>query len=400
MKTVLKILLPILVLSAVGVGVFFLMNNKRELKPQLRVEVLPLVHVVSITPKDHRFKVRSQGEVVARTEINLVSEVSGKVNWVASSFAEGGYFEKDDVLLKIDPRDFQVAAEQSRATVAQADVRLQREQAEAKVARKEWEALGRDKEKANSLLLREPQLAEAQAALSSAKASLAKSELDLARCEITAPFTGRIRQKAADVGQFINRGANLARVYAVDYVEIKLPLSLDELGFVDLPLMHRESDANSKPTPVTLHGKLGGEIYSWTGQLVRTEGEVNSRTRMLSAIARVNDPYNLISRHERPPLAVGLFVDAVIDGRTVKGIYEVPRSSMRDRETLLVVDAEDRLRMRKVSVLRFLRDDVLLRSGLEAGDRVCLSILDSPVEGMQVRATELERGATVVGQAE
>jgi RND family efflux transporter MFP subunit len=383
MKTVLKILLPLLVLGTTAGAVALLIKNKQEIKPEPVVTVLPLVEVREVKPGAHQFIVRSQGEVAARTEIDLVSEVSGKVTWVAAQFAAGGFIREGEALAKIDPRDFQIAVIQAEAAVAQGRVLLERELAEAKVARQEWEGLG--KGKANSLLLREPQLAQAEAALRSALANLEKTKLDLARCEIAAPFNGRIRSKQVDVGQFINRGMPLARAYAVDYVEISLPLSLDELGYVDLALGRSEKAAEPE---AVVSARIGGETQRWKGRLVRTAGEIDARTRMLTGIVRVDDPYGLNGSTNTVPLPVGLFVEAEIKGKVVEEVYRAPRAAMRGPDRLMVVDAEDALRFRQIEIVRLQPAEVLIGQGLEAGDRVCVSLLDAPVDGMKVQVRD------------
>lgn len=379
MKTVLKIFLPVMVLGTTGGLIALLVANKQEIKPEPRVVVFPVVEVLEMKPGPHRFVVRSQGTVAARTEIDLMGEVPGKIVWVADGFAEGGFFRKGDPLVRIDRRDFELAVTQAEAAVARSKVAWAREQAEAKVAKKEWEQHG--KGRANPLLLREPQLADVEAALRSADANLAKAKLDLDRCELSAPFDGRVRSRHVGLGQFINRGVPVGRIYAVDYVEVPLPLPLDELDYIDLTL----GQGSNAPQPaVQVTASIGGRLSTWDGRLVRTAGDIHPQTRMLTGIVRIDDPYGIKGEEGSPPLPVGLFVEATIEGREVLSVYRVPRAAMRGRDQLMVVDAEDRFRFRSVKVVRLLKDEAMLKSGIEEGDRVCISILDSPVDGMKV----------------
>ena len=274
MKTVLKTLLPVIVLGTSSGLVWFLIANKREIKPEPRAEVFPVVEVVAIEPVRHKFAVQSQGTVAARTEIDLMGEVAGKVVWVADGFADGGFFRKGDPLVRIDRRDFDLAVTQAEAAVARAKVAWEREQAEAKVAKQEWEREG--KGAASPLLLREPQLKDAEAAMRSADANLAKSKLDLDRCEIVAPFDGRIRARHVGLGQFINRGVPVARVYAVDYVEVSLPLPLDELKYIDVALKHR---SNASVPEVSVSAIIGGKLERWRGSLVHAWPAIFIRRR-------------------------------------------------------------------------------------------------------------------------
>lgn len=383
MTTTVRRLLPLFIIAG-GILVLFVMVKLRpEVQPAPVEIVLPLVRVAELIPTNHQFRVMTQGTVSPRTEINLVSEVPGRVVDIASAFTEGGFFDEGDVLLSIDSRDYELAETRAKATLAEARTRHQREQAEAEIARNEWKQLG--KGKPSPLLLREPQLAEASAIVDSAQANLQIAQRDLERCEIKAPFAGRIRVKNADVGQYLNRGEIVARIYAVDYAEVRLPLALDQVGFLNLPLDYRGEAAPRYGPRVLLSTRIGQQRHEWEGRIVRTEGEIDSRTRMITAVARVDNPYARSVDWNRPPLAVGLFVEAEIVGETVEQVYVAPRSAFRPNRGMLVVDGSGRMRYREVEVLRLGSDFVVFRGGVEEGDRVCVSPIDVVTDGMQVR---------------
>ena len=382
MKTFLKIFLPLVVLAVGGGGAALMIKSRKPVVPK-PVEILPpLVKLDPIVKQNHRFRVLAQGTVVPRTEITLVPEVSGRVVSIAPSLTAGGFFEKGDVLLSINPRDFELAVTRARSQLAEAQVRITREEAEAEVARKEWESLG--KGKANPLLLREPQLAEARAMMSSVQAALEQAQYDLERCRLKAPFAGRVREKNVDIGQYVTKGAAVARLYAVDYAEVRLPLPVDELAFLDLPLNYRGEETQQPQPTVTLRASFAGETHEWKGRIVRTEGEVDPRTRMLTAVARVENPYGRGEKAGRPPLAVGLFVHAESLGREARDVYVVSRTALRG-DQLIAVDKENRLRFRKINEIRRDTREVVFQSGIEPGDRACVSPLDAPVGGMGVR---------------
>jgi membrane fusion protein, multidrug efflux system len=389
MKRVFRILLPVLIL-VVGVLLTFVMIKARpEVKPEPKEPNTPLVRVAKVQPQEHRFTVTTQGTVTPRIEINLAAEVSGKIVAVAPSFATGGFFDTNDALVKIDPRDYELALARARAQLAEAEVRLLREQAESDVARKEWEALGSGD--GSPLLRREPQLAEAQAAVDSAKAIVQQTQLDLQRCEIKAPFAGRVWSKRVDAGQFLARGETVARIYSVDAAEVRLPLTLDDLSFLELPLAYQNQTDGPE---VKLRANMGGTSSEWAGRILRTEAEVDPRTRMIHAVAQVEQPYKTSATHT-DPLAVGLFVQAEILGRAVSGVLVVPRASVRGRDRLMVVDSDNLLRFRPVEVLRLETERAILKDSLQPGDRICLSPLDAPVDGMKVRVTEVSDAAGV-----
>jgi RND family efflux transporter MFP subunit len=386
MKKLLRVLLPLAVLVVAGLLTLLMIKSRPAVQPVARTMSLPLVRAVEVAASAHSFQVHAQGTVAPRTEINLVAEVPGRVMRISETFAEGGFFEVDEILVELDRRDFELALTRAQANLAEAEVRLQREEAEAGLARQEWDTYGEGEP--GALLLREPQLAEARAVLASTRANLEMAELDLERCWIRAPFAGRVRTKRADAGQFLARGEVVARVYAIDYVEVRLPLSLDDLGYLELPVQFRGETAGREGPRVRLRAHVGGQQHEWEGQIVRTEGEIDTRTRMLTAVARVDDPYARSQDWSRPPLAIGLFVDAEIDGRTMGNVYIAPRAALRLDQRVMVVDRDNRLRFRPVNILRLEGERVVFRDGLEPGDRVCVSPLEIAVDGMEVRLAE------------
>ena len=378
-----KILAPVVILALCGAITYGLVTSKPEVETRERPTYAPLVRVQTLASQTVEFDVVAQGTVVPRTESQLVAQVGGEVVEVSKSFEAGGFFRRGEVLLRLDRRDYELAVDQARSLVAQAEVALAQQQAEAEVAAAEWHELGEGEPSA--LTLRQPQVAQARAALAAAEAQLSRAELDLERTAIRAPYAGRVRQKSVDLGQFLARGTPLGRIHATDVAEVRLPVPDDELAFLDLDL-----GATSRPGPeVTLGAELAGRWQTWDGRVHRSEGELDPRTRMLPLVVRVEDPYGLRSKDDgRSPLMVGLFVEATITGHSRDGLFVVPRSAIRDGDRVLVVDAEDRLRFRAVEVLRLQGDTAVLGDGIEAGERLCVSPLDVAVEGMTVRVAE------------
>ncbi len=375
------------VVLALGAGATWAMIHFRAQVVTKPPAVLPpLVRTRVVKATDLRINVKTEGTVAPRTEISLTAEVSGKVTMVSDSLAAGGFFAQNDVLVQLDDRDYKVAIAQARARVAHAKLVLSREEAEAEIARREWEQLGQGK-KASPLTLHEPQVQEAKAGLVAAEAALQKADLDLQRTVIRAPFAGRVRAKHVDVGQFVARSTMLARIYAVDYAEVRLPLHDSQLQFLDLPLLYRGEDKVTHTCKVTLHAKFGGREQRWEGTIVRTEGEIDPKSRMVHTIARVDNPYGKgEGEHtDRLPLAVGMFVSATIYGKVFRGVIEVPRDALRGADRVLLIDPGSRLHIRRVEVLRAGYETAVLRSGLKSGERICLSPLATVVEGMQVR---------------
>lgn len=364
---------------AVGVGAAVILIRARpEVEPAPPVVATPVVRVVDAVPRDHRVVVRAEGTVRPRTEAQLVPEVSGRVLRVAETLVEGGFFGAGDVLLEVDRRDYEAAVAQREADVARAELRLAQEEADAAVVRQEREALALDA--GTPLARRELQVREARAALEAARAALDRARLDLARTRVRAPFAGRVRSERVDVGQFVTRGQAVAELYAVDAAEVTLALADEDLRHLALSLAAAEQHG----PPVVLRADFAGRRGKWHGRVVRTAGEIDPRTRLVPVVVRVDDPYGLESRTGGPPLAAGLFVRAEILGGVLSSVVSVPREAVRGRDRVLAVDAEDRLRVRTVEIVRAERDAVLVSSGLLSGDRICLTPLAVPAEGQLV----------------
>ena len=384
MKKFLQILLPV-VAVAIGVLVAWLLVKFGKKAEPVPTEVKPpLVEVVSVSATNHQFVVHSQGNVVAPREIQLTAEVAGKITQVAAAFTMGGFFQEGELLLTIDPRDYELAVQQAEAKLAQAQVVVTREESEAEVARREWERHGQGAP--SPLLLREPQLAEARALVKSAEASLEQARRNLERCQIKAPFAGRVESKSVDIGQFVATGTPLAKVYATDYAEIMLPIPEDELEFVDLPLAFQTSEANPGPR-VRLIADFAGATHTWEGSIVRTAGRIDTRTRMVTAVARVDHPYEMAQNSSRPPLAVGMYVQAEILGHPLEDVILIPREAVREGHLAWRYE-EDSLHEVEVKVVRLTRTSGIISSGLNDGDRICVSRINTFVSGMKVRTEE------------
>ena len=384
---ILQVLLPLVILAGAGVGALTMIWNRPPVETLAPVVALPGVRVHEVTLVDAPLTVISQGTVRPRTESQLVSEIDGRVIWVASSFAGGGFFEAGDVLVRVDPFDYEQALVNSRSQLAQARLRLAEEEAEAAVAQREWETLGRGDPQ--ELALRKPQLEDARAAIAAAEASAERAVRDLERADLVAPYAGRVRAKDVDIGQYVRRGDTLATVYAVDFAEIRLALPDDELAYLDLPMSYRGVERQAQPD-VTLRTTFAGETHAWAGRIVRTESEIDSVSRMVHAVAEVADPYAPGPNPNRPPLAVGMYVEAVIGGRTVRDVAVLPREALRGRDQVLVVLPDDRLEFRRVDVLRASAESVIVAAGLQPGDLVVTSPLDTPTDGMLVQIADAD----------
>ncbi|MCB9903292.1 MAG: efflux RND transporter periplasmic adaptor subunit [Planctomycetes bacterium] len=380
-RLTLQIVLPLVILYLGFLAMSGLASQKKSAETVAAVVPPPLVAAIAVERSRELLTVETQGTVVPRTESNLVAEVSGRLLYVSPNLVNGGFVEAGETLIRIDARDYELAVAQAKLTVAQSERRLEEERADAAVAREEWEALG--KGEPSALTLREPQVAEALASVDAARAALEKAKLDLERTDLVAPFPARVREKLVDLGEFVTRGQTLATGYGIDFAEVRLPLPDAELAFLDLPI-GTASSASDGPR-VTLWADFAGQRRTWQGRIVRTEGEIDPRTRMIVAVAEVADPYGMSGEQQGAPLSVGMFVHADILGRALEDVVVVPRTAMRDGDTLYTVDAENRLHVRAVEIARSGRSEVLVGDGLPDDERVVVSPIEIVTEGMLVR---------------
>ncbi|WP_415879568.1 efflux RND transporter periplasmic adaptor subunit [Methylomonas sp. TEB] len=383
----LKILLPILVLLAAAGAAWAIIAGKPQTVQQSAEPIVPKVNVVRVEPQSLRLNVMSQGVVAPRETIDLVTEVGGKVAQVHSAMAAGGFFAANELLLTIDPRDYDYAIVAAEAQLAEAQRVLINEQAQVEQAQSEWQALGEGEPTA--LALRKPQLAEAQAKLKAAAADLAKAKLNRSRCELRAPFAGRVLSKQAGLGQYLPSGAVIARIYASDVAEVRLPISTEQLAFLELPL-GQHGKAGHWPA-VTLRAELAGEPHSWQGRIVRSEAALDDNSGQLYLIAQVAEPFR--ESADRPPLLSGLFVQAEIEGVRREGLFSLPRTALNGLQQAKLVDAEQRLEIRQLQVLRHDAEHVVVKAGLNPGERVVVSELPVAVAGMKVTAVEAQPDA-------
>ena len=373
-------LLPLLVILAALLVTLLLYLTRTQLVPHPIERPATAVRFIEVVRRDEHLTVKSQGEVQPRTESELIPEVSGAVLWLSPALASGGRFQADEALLRVDDRDY-------RNALGSAEAVLLRAQADAEYARFENERLStlqaRDLTSRSQAENAARAMRVTASAQKEAEVAVERARLDLQRCEIRAPFSGRVRSKRIDIGQMASRGSSVATLYAADYVEIRLPIADRQLAFLDPQLMLSGTVSSAQAAPVRLSAVFGGRELSWNGRLVRTEGEIDARSRMVHVVARVENPEG---DDGQLPLPVGLFVDAEIRGPLASGVIELPRTAMRDGNRVLVIDDDERLRFREVEVLRIEHDSVLIRSGLARGERVCVSSLQLVVDGMPVNA--------------
>jgi len=372
LKYALRILLPIIVLALCFFIAKKIIDGKKKVKLHAAPPVISVVEAEAAIKGNYRVVLESQGTVRARTESAIVPEVSGKVVEVSRNFREGGYFKEGELLLRLDQRNYETDVALQVAELAKARQALAEEEARALQAMRNWKRL-RAAEEPSPLAVREPQLLSAMAEARAAEARLHRAELDLERTRIRAPYAGRVLEKSVDIGEYVAGGSTVARVYAVDYAEIRLPLSEKELEFVDIPEFYRgQAQSEMPPGPeVDIIAEHGSKRFTWKAVIVRSEGAIDEKSRQLFVVADVADPYGKkgSGAATTPALKVGEFVEARIKGHLLTDVYVVPRLALREGHELFIAK-DSKLVRRKVNVVWKDRDNIVIDSGLEEGELV------------------------------
>jgi RND family efflux transporter MFP subunit len=319
-----------------------------------------------------------QGEARPRVEATLAAQVAGRIVWASPKFVDGGSFTEGEMMARVDAADYQLAVVRARAQVAQSEEALAREEAEGELARQDWQALGHGDPP--PLAVRAPQLAQARAALAAAQAALRSAELDLSRASIRAPFTGRVRERRANVGDYVGPGSPVALMFSTDTMEIRVPLTDGDLSSMRIPVGFTSTAAN--PGPIAhVTNVAGGRLLTWEGRLVRTEASVDARTRLVYGVVEVRNPF---AATNTAPLAPGMFVSARLEGSGRETLVAAPRSALKRNEFVYVVTPDNHIDVRQVRPAQTTADEVLFREGVADGERVVVSVLTSPREGMAV----------------
>lgn len=363
----------VLIVGILGVAVVVsvLLSTVRKEPPKKPVANLAmLVEVVELEPVDARFPVRSQGTVRPRTETVLSAEISGAIVDISPKFVAGGVFEAGETLMRIDLTNYKVAVIQGEALARQRQIEYE---GAKKLRSQGYRA--------------ESEFASAAAALATAEADLVRAQRNLERTFIRLPYAGMVRTKETDLGQFVNPGTRVGVTFATDYAEVRLPLTDRDLAFVDLPYAAEiTATAETSGPDVVLSAEQRGRRVEWPARIVRSEGVVDESSRVTYAVAKIEDPYALDSEHV--PLPMGTFVTASIEGLAMQGLLRVPRHALHGSDQLLFVDGENRLRIRSVSILRADAEFAYISGGADAGERVILTAMESPINGMPVRTAD------------
>jgi len=392
MRRFLPLFLTLFFLSATLYLVYYKPEAKKRLggpAPIISVETL------RIDERPYRIVISSFGRVAPHTQGQLVSQVSGQITSVSPNFRDGGFFEKGEVLVGIDQRDYQIQVEIAAAELADARVTYAEEQVLAKQAAEDRKNL-RSKGSVSDFALHIPQLAAAKSRIAAAKAKLEQAKLNVERTRIRAPYSGRILSKNVDIGEVISSNTSLARIYATDQVEIRLPVKNSELGFLELPEQYASGERGERRLPsVKIGNRLGEETQHWPATLVSTAGAIDEQSQQLFVTARIEHPYAR-DESDRRPLKIGQYVSAEIAGKNIDRALVIPNATVY-QGSYVYLYKDGLLERREIEIAWQNSSEALIRRGLEAGDQLVLTPLGQVSSGTRVKRLDTDREKVVTG---
>ena len=379
-----RVILPLLVI-VIALGLTVVLVKSRKIPKPLETPYQgPLVETLAVEKSSRRVIVFATGTAQSRQEVNITPQVKGRVSELSPNMVEGGQFRKGELLFAIESVDYELAIDLAKASLAQAELELQRNENLARVARQEWQALNSDSsEEPDPLVVYEPQLRSARAQRDAAAANVRQAEINLQRTRLYAPFNGYVRSEQLEMGQYLNAGSAVATIVGTDQVELVVPVTLDDLVWLQVPRngqMQKGSEAEIKL-------QSGDRFFHWHGVITRAMGEIDPRNRtadivvtVINPLAKENAETSLLNQ-----LQPGMFVEVRLLGKELTDVIVVPRGALRDNDTVWIVDRENRLHIRAVDIVRRERDDILVRAGLEAGEQIILTNLTGAADGMLLR---------------
>ncbi len=388
-KEILRRLLPLAIIAVGVLAAWWLVANRPRVQRERLEPIPPIAQVVQAERSTERVRVVAMGTVVAAEQVFLQSEVSGRIIRQSPQLLPGGLFEAGEVILQIDPRDYEFVVRQREAAVERARLEIEIEKGRQVIAKREWKLLEEDislDQASQNLALRKPQQKNAQAALDAAESALEQARLQLERTTVNAPFNALVQEEFVDVGQLVTPQTRLATLIGTDRFWVQVSVPVDRLRWIAF-----SGTEGTDESVVTVIQEVSGDVQmKRPGRLLRLLGDLDPVGRMARVLVEIDDPLGLNSDRNPQdiPLMLGAYVRVEIEGRSVEEVFSVPRTSIREGEQVWIMDEEDRLVFRPVEVLHRSKDRVLIQNGLEAGERIITNRIPSPLPGMKLRTEQ------------
>ena len=396
-KTVLPIC--IVIIGIAGWNYFKSQNVKIEKKPVKKQ--ITLVETISIKPGNYQSSIRVMGTVMPDKEIILKSNVSGEVTAVSPNFVQGGLLKKGEILLTIDDADYQIDIQKAKSALDKALSDLAIEKGSQLIAKEELKLINAasnieygETVKTTDLALRKPQLVKSQSAVESARADFAKAELNMSRTKIIVPFNALVLEQNVNLGSLVTKQGTVATLIAVDTYLIKAQVPQDRLSALNAFKISGDK--------AIIHSQYLNQ--TWQGTVLRTTGKITDKSRMVGVIISVPDPLGLKSQKKTMPLLLDAHVNVQIMGKILKNVFSLPRSILRDNNTLWICQFSNLpnntpdnspdnpadnltgiLQIKKVELAWKEDDTIFVKSGINANDKIIISDISAPVEGMKLK---------------
>ncbi len=376
MKLFVRALFPLAILIAGFLAWKILGKPIEEPKPAQQERQKLKTEALTLHPGPYQILLQTQGTVRAEQNTTITPLVSGTIQTIYPAFEDGAFFNKGEVLLELDPADLQTAVSAAQSRLARAQAAFIQEEAKGKQARLNWQDIGYQEEP-SPLVLRVPQLREAQANVSSAMSDLEQAQRNLTRSKVRAPFDGRVDQRSVGLGQAVGATTPLGTIFGSEMAEVRLPLSPSQLPFINLP-----KGPNDTPVPVLLSDALteveeNSVVNTWKAEIVRTEGTLDESSRELFAIARIHDPFSLSS--DLPQLRIGQPLRASVTGIKLSDVFVIPRSALRGINEVFLIEEDPKkgsvIQHRDIRPIWSNAEVLVIRDGFKAGDRLSTSNL-------------------------
>ena len=398
MRRTISFLVAVVILAGSGALAYFLVSMAPEPERRKPPPQIPFAQTARVVAGDRAIPVHGAGTVRPSAEIDITPQVSGRVTWINPGFQSGGRVAAGQTILHIEDADYLYRLREAEADLEAQRVALLTAREQAAVARAEYEQYAGRRLGAGSpvyetgpLTLREPQLKAAQAALNRGKAKVAEAELALYRTQVRAPFDGYVREESVDVGQFVNAGQPVGRLFAADAVEVIVPLADTNATLIPALWELRAGDAKRR-VDARVIARYGDGIYAWDGYVDRAEVSLDERTRTIDVIVRVLDPFSsgapldgTAGTSGIPPLLVGKFVEVRIQGIAPATYFRMPRSALQPGDEVWTVDEDRRVGIVPVRVLQRIDDEAFVTGALQDGQLVVTGGIQFVTEGMVVR---------------
>ena len=375
--------ISLLIFTGVALITIVTILLKRPVAREDIISLAPLVEVEQLQKQDIKTIVTGYGTAEAKTKVEIAPQVSGTVVSINPQFTAGGFISAGKEFFRIDPRDYALVVEQAEAGVADAQVKLDLEEAEAAVALEEWEQLHPGTKPDSPLVLRQPQIRQAEAAIKSANAALAAAKLSLERTSVTLPVDVRIVSESIDLGQFVTTGQRIANAYGIEAIEIEVPLEDKELAWLDIP--DQRNSQSVKGSPVVVKAEFAGTQQRWKGYISRTTGQVDQRSRLIYVVVEVPEPSN--PEKGQAILLPGTFIEVEIGGKIIKDVFAIPRNAVHNRNEIWVVN-NNGLHIKKINIFRSDKDFAYTTDEIADAETIIVSSLDVVIDGMKVRVKE------------